>query len=237
MTNNMLLQNGSATSLARDTDAPEAPVARAACEDGAPHIFWHAGSVTAKERCGQFGRPPATVWLTGLSGSGKSTIAYELEKTLMHSRWPCAVLDGDNLRHRLNRDLGFSEADRRENIRRVAEMARLMNDAGLTVIASLISPYRDDRAMACEIIGPQRYIEVYVSTPLDVCEARDPKGLYRKARSGEIPHFTGISSPYQPSSMPALVLDTARLSLAAATAALHGHLLQRCAGDDDRDPV
>jgi adenylylsulfate kinase len=170
---------------------------------------------------------PVSFWLTGLSGAGKSTIAFELEQRLKLDGRPCTVLDGDHLRYGLNRDLGFSEDDRRENVRRTAEVARLMNDAGLIVIASLISPNRSDRATARQIVGADRFIEVYVSTPLDVCEARDPKGLYRKARQGEIRQFTGVSSPYEPPLAPSLIVDTARMPRGGAATLLHTFLTER----------
>jgi adenylylsulfate kinase len=150
----------------------------------------------------------ATLWLTGLSGSGKSTLAFELERRLLAQGRVCYVLDGDNIRHGLNRDLGFSAADRHENIRRVAEVARLMNEAGLLVITAFISPYRDDRALARSVIGPERFLEVWVNADLSTCEARDPKGLYVKARAGAIPDFTGVSAPYEAPQHPALTLDT-----------------------------
>ncbi|KGS75634.1 adenylyl-sulfate kinase [Burkholderia pseudomallei MSHR7334] len=201
----------------RDASAPE-------------NLFWQAGRVAADARSTQFGRPPLTLWLTGLSGAGKSTLAGELERLLLRDRWPCAVLDGDNLRHRLNRDLGFGAEDRHENIRRTAEVARLMNGVGLVVIASLISPFRDDRAMAREIVGSDWFSEVYVSTPLDECERRDPKGLYRKARGGLLPNFTGVSAPYEPPVSADLAIDTTRLSVDAAAAMLRAHLIARCAG-------
>jgi bifunctional enzyme CysN/CysC len=153
-----------------------------------------------------------TIWLTGLSGSGKSTIARELERQLMAAGHVCYVLDGDNIRHGLNRDLGFSATDRTENIRRIAEVARLFNEAGVIVITAFISPYREDRAQARTIIGGERFFEVYLDTALGVCESRDPKGLYRKARAGEIPQFTGVSAPYEPPEAPELVLDTAALA-------------------------
>ena len=188
------------------------------------NVFWHAGPVSGETRARRFGCAPLTFWLTGLSGAGKSTIAYELETLLIREGQPCAVLDGDNLRHGLNSDLGFSERDRHENVRRAAEVARLMNENGLVVVASLVSPYRDDREAAKAIVGAERFVEVYVSTSLDVCESRDPKGLYRKARTGEIREFTGVSSPYEPPSAPTLTVDTAALTPASAAAVLHVYL-------------
>jgi adenylyl-sulfate kinase len=153
------------------------------------------------------------VWLTGLSGAGKSTIAQALQQVLAREGRPCSVLDGDRLRLGLNKDLGFAPQDRRENIRRVAEVARLMNEAGLLVVGATISPYLDDREMARQIIGVHAFLEVHVSTPLAVCERRDPKGLYRRARAGQLPGLTGVSAPYEPPLQPALVLDTSRLAL------------------------
>jgi len=170
------------------------------------------------------GHRPATVWLTGLSGAGKSTIAYELERLLLLANHPCCVLDGDNLRHCLNSDLGFSAHDRKENIRRTAEVAHLMNEAGLIVITALISPQRDDREMAREIIDERHFVEVHVSTPIEVCETRDPKGLYAKARFGQIPNFTGITSQYEPPLHPDLVLDTGAQPLSHCTRELFKHL-------------
>ncbi|HYD61239.1 MAG TPA: adenylyl-sulfate kinase [Noviherbaspirillum sp.] len=191
------------------------------------NIFWHAGKISERHRQEQFGHRPATVWMTGLSGAGKSTVAYELETLLQANAHPCFVLDGDNMRHRLNRDLGFSHGDRKENIRRAAEVARLMNEAGLIVVASFISPFREDRAMAQGIIGEERFIEVHVSASVDVCESRDPKGLYAKARSGKISDFTGITSPYEPPLKPALSLDTGKLSVEEAARKLY-HRLAQC---------
>ena len=154
-----------------------------------------------------------TVWLTGLSGAGKTSIALALAQRLRAQGRAVAVLDGDQLRHGLNRDLGFTPEDRHENIRRTAEVARLMNEAGLTVIAAFISPYRADRAMAAAIIGAGQFIEVHVSTPLAVCEARDVKGLYAKARAGQLAQFTGVSAPYEAPLAAALTLDAQVLAL------------------------
>ena len=195
-------------------------------------IVWHEGQVTAAERQKLLGisHQPFVFWFTGLSGAGKSTLAFALERHLISRGVPCAVLDGDNVRHGLNRDLGFSPLDRTENIRRVAEVSRLMLDAGLIVITSFISPYRIDRAMAKEIIGEENFVEVYLSANLETCEKRDTKGLYRKARSGEIPSFTGISSPYEPPDTPELTIDTTNLTVALCVESLlqakmqHSHL-------------
>ena len=168
-----------------------------------------------------------TVWLTGLSGAGKTSIALALVQALKAQGRAVALLDGDQLRHGLNRDLGFTPQDRHENIRRTAEVARLMNAAGLTVIAAFISPYRADRAMAADIIGAAHFIEVHVSTPLAVCEARDPKGLYARARAGQLAQFTGISAPYEAPLAAALTLDTGTLALDESVERLCRHLQQR----------
>jgi len=171
-------------------------------------MYLTVGKVSGEERSRRLGQRPVTVWLTGLSGAGKSTIAVELERRLMDDARPCYLLDGDNVRAGINRDLGFGAGDRRENIRRVAEIARLMNDAALIAVTAFISPYRADRQMAREIVGAERFIEVYLDAPLEICEQRDPKGLYRKARAGQIADFTGISAPYEIPEAPALVLAT-----------------------------
>jgi len=169
-----------------------------------------------------------TVWLTGLSGSGKSTLALTLATTLTQRGQPVEVLDGDVVRRSFSAGLGFSREDRRENIRRVALRCRERNEAQVTVIAALISPYAEDRAMAAEIVGVERFREVYLSTALMVCEARDPKGLYLKARRGEISGFTGIDAPYEPPPLPRLTLDTSLLDIAQCTQ----HLLAICLGTD-----
>jgi adenylylsulfate kinase len=159
---------------------------------------------------------PATVWLTGYSGAGKTTIALELERQLRQAGRACFVLDGDKLREGICSDLGFSPEARSENVRRAAEVARLMNQAGLIVICALISPYESDRARARATIGAQHFIEVHVATALAVCESRDAKGLYRKARAGLIADFTGVSAPYEVPAAPALSIDTAVKSAAQA---------------------
>ncbi|UXH76928.1 adenylyl-sulfate kinase [Roseateles amylovorans] len=176
-------------------------------------IFKHRGCVAAPDRAHLLGQRPSTIWFTGLSGAGKSTLAYEMERRLLAQRHLSYVLDGDNLRHHLNSDLGFSAHERRENIRRTAEVASLMNEAGLIVFSALISPSREDRCMARAIIGDSRFLEVHMSADVGVCESRDPKGLYLKARAGLIPQFTGITSPYDEPEAPTLRIDTGRMTL------------------------
>ena len=184
------------------------------------------GAVNGDERARMFRQKAVTVWLTGLSGAGKSTIAYELEQRLVALGHPCYVLDGDNVRHGLGSDLGFSQQDRRENIRRVAHVAQLMNDAGLIVITALISPMDEDRAMARQIIGADRFIETYLSASVEDCARRDPKGLYAKARAGAINSFTGVSAPYEAPTHPDLYVDTTTQSKEASVAGIFAHLHQ-----------
>jgi adenylylsulfate kinase len=173
------------------------------------------------------GQRPMTVWLTGLSGAGKSTIAAALEARLLMLGHLSYVLDGDSLRQGVNGDLGFSEAARRENIRRTAQIATMFNDAGLIVIVALISPYRSCRDTARRIVGADRFLEVHVATELAVCEERDIKGLYRRARAGEIPEFTGISSAYEEPETPDLAIDTRTVELGQAADLVLGMLAQR----------
>lgn len=172
------------------------------------HVFPNKSWVTSEARAAVVGQRPCTIWLTGLSGAGKSTLAYALEQRLVESKRFCTVLDGDALRTGLCRDLGFGAEHRSENIRRAAEVASLMNDAGLIVITAFISPFARDRQNAADIIGRDRFLEIHVSTSLQECEARDPKGLYKKARAGALKDFTGISSPYEPPAQPHLAIDT-----------------------------
>ncbi|WP_024697145.1 adenylyl-sulfate kinase [Pseudomonas avellanae] len=180
---------------------------------GGQSLIWQPSQVSSKEREQHLCQTPKTVWLTGLSGSGKSTLAFALERALMDLGKLAYTLDGDNIRQGLCRDLGFSAEDRSENIRRIAEVARLMNDAGLIVISSFISPYEADREAARSIIGHERFMEVFISTPLETCIQRDPKGLYRRAMAGELKDFTGISAPYEPPTGAVLCLDTRQLSV------------------------
>lgn len=173
------------------------------------NIHWQKLSITRKLRAEKLGQTPKTLWFTGLSGSGKSTVANALEKMLYAEGMATMLLDGDNLRMGLNCDLGFKAEDRIENIRRVAEVAKLMNDAGLIVLVCLISPFEEEREHARTIIGEDSFVEIYMNTSLETCEGRDVKGLYKKARNGEILNFSGISSPYEAPSHPNIVIDTA----------------------------
>ena len=175
------------------------------------NLTWHSNNLSRKERHASLGYTGATIWFTGLSGSGKSSIASATEKLIVTSGRPSYLLDGDNLRLGLNEDLNFSAKDRHENVRRVAEVARLFADAGLVALVPLISPYREDRENAREIHDQfgLRFFEVFVDTPIEVCEERDPKGLYKKARAGEIKDFTGIDDPYETPNDPDLILTPA----------------------------
>jgi len=172
------------------------------------------------------------VWFTGLSGSGKSTIAIALERELQQRGLLCRVLDGDNIRSGINNNLGFSPADRKENIRRIAEIGRLFVDTGIITIAAFISPTNELRQMAAEIIGKDDFLEIYVSTPLEVCESRDVKGLYAKARRGEVKEFTGISAPFDIPEHPALSLDTSKLSVEESVKLLLERILPKVQFDD-----
>jgi bifunctional enzyme CysN/CysC len=182
------------------------------------NIFWSAGKVTREARERRNRHKGAIIWLTGLSGAGKSTVATELERELFAMGLHTYILDGDNIRHGLSGNLGFSPEDRTENIRRVAEVSRLLMDAGVLVITAFISPYRDDRRLARSLVDEGEFIEVYVSAPLEVCEQRDPKGLYKKARAGQIANFTGVSAPYEPPDRPELVVHTDRQTAAECVA-------------------
>jgi bifunctional enzyme CysN/CysC len=179
-------------------------------------VVWQPTRVTAQIRANQKSQRPCVVWFTGLSGSGKSTIANALEQALVQRGHHSYLLDGDNVRHGLNKDLDFSEAGRNENIRRIGEVSALFVDAGLIVITAFISPFRADRNRIRERIGDPGFIEVYLSTSLEECERRDPKGLYVKARAGAIPNFTGIDSPYEPPINPQLTIDTSRVDIGGA---------------------
>ena len=195
------------------------------------NIYWSRGKVTAAHRVNRNGHPGRIVWLTGLSGSGKSTIATELERELFNMGKQAYVLDGDNMRHGLCSDLAFSSQDRRENIRRVGEVAKLFMDAGLVVITAFISPYRADRELVRHIVPAGRFIEIHVNAPIAVCEQRDPKGLYAKARAQEIKEFTGVSAPYEQPENPELDLPTDRLTVAESVARILEYLNLQNADD------
>lgn len=197
------------------------------------NIVWHDSHIKGTDRQALLKQAPLTIWLTGLSAAGKSTLAFALERVLIEAGHPCYVLDGDNVRHGLNNNLGFSAEDRAENIRRVAEVAKLMNDAGLIVITAFISPFRADRDKARVIIGDGVFQEVFVDAGLDACEERDPKGLYKKARAGQIPDFTGVSSPYEPPLNPDLIIPSAMQSKIDSLTALVNFVRPLLRGNGD----
>ena len=178
------------------------------------NIFWHEGHINREDRERMNTQRGACVWFTGLSGSGKSTLAIAVEEKLYEQGFLTYVLDGDNIRHGLNKNLGFSPADRTENIRRIGEVAGLFVDAGILVLTAFISPYHEDRDNVRSSLKAGDYLEVFVDCDLAVCEERDPKGLYKKARSGEIPNFTGISAPYEAPKKPELVVNTSVKNIA-----------------------
>lgn len=199
------------------SQVPEQPV----------ELVWHEHLVSRLERAEQKRQRPCVLWFTGLSGAGKSTVANALERALFARGHHTYLLDGDNVRKGLNRDLGFSDADRVENIRRIGEVAKLFADAGMIIITAFISPFRADRDMVRGLMAEGEFIEVFVSTPIGICEQRDPKGMYAKARRGEIKHFTGIDSPYEAPLAPELVLDAASHSVDACVTLLLEFLAQR----------
>ena len=172
------------------------------------NIVWHNQSITKEKRLILLNQKPCILWFTGLSGSGKSTIANAVELELFKRRRKTYLLDGDNVRHGLNKDLGFNEQDRIENIRRIGEVAKLFVDSGLIVLTAFISPFKSDRQIARSLVKYDEFIEVFIDTPLEVCEQRDPKGLYKKARDGAIKNFTGISSPYEAPEEPQIHIKT-----------------------------
>lgn len=190
------------------------------------NITWQQSSLDRQEREIRNGHRSRTLWFTGLSGAGKSSLAFALEKHLYDAGIRCYVLDGDNVRHGLNRDLGFTTTDRQENLRRIGEVSKLMVDAGLIVLSAFISPHAEDREMVKQLFEPGDFIEIYVRCSIEECERRDPKGLYKKARNGDIPHFTGISAPYDVPEEPSLIIDTELLSLDEAVAEIVKHLEQ-----------
>ena len=193
----------------------------------ATNIKWHHGKITKEDRTKLMKQKGVTIWLTGLSGSGKSTIAVEIEHAFLENRHQAYILDGDNIRHGLNKNLGFSPEDRSENIRRIGEVAKLFTDANIITITAFISPYRQDRDNARKLQKEGEFIEIYVKCPLDVCEQRDTKGLYKKARAGEVKEFTGISAPYEEPVNPELTIDTSKMSIEESTRAILNYLEQK----------
>jgi adenylylsulfate kinase len=195
----------------------------------ATNVVWHEGHVERTDREKLLKQKGCTIWLTGLPSSGKSTIAFSLEHALVQQGRLAYVLDGDNIRHGLNKNLGFSAADRTENIRRIGEVAKLFADAGVITLTSFVSPYRADRDIARQLhdAGKLTFIEVFIDTPVEECEKRDPKGLYKKARAGEIPNFTGVSDPYEAPLKPEVTLKTASAKLEDCVAQLATYLHQR----------
>jgi adenylylsulfate kinase len=190
-------------------------------------IRWHDHQIQRTSRAKQKSQKPCMIWFTGLSGAGKSTVANALDELLFDHGNHTYLLDGDNVRHGLNRDLGFSDVDRVENIRRIGEVGRLFTDAGLIVLSAFISPFRSDRQMVRTLFPVGEYIEVFVSTDLSVCEERDPKGLYKKARAGEIKHFTGIDSAYEAPHSPELLIDAGAQSVEQCAQEIFDYLVQR----------
>ncbi|OGQ44447.1 MAG: adenylyl-sulfate kinase [Deltaproteobacteria bacterium RIFCSPLOWO2_02_44_9] len=190
----------------------------------ATNIKWHHGKITKEDRIKLMKQKGVTIWLTGLSGSGKSTIAVELEHALLENGHQAYILDGDNIRHGLNKNLGFSPEDRSENIRRIGEVAKLFTDANIITITAFISPYRQDRENARKLQKNGEFIEVYVKCPLEVCEQTDTKGLYKKARAGEVKEFTGISAPYEEPLNHEITIDTSKMPVEESTRAIIKYL-------------
>jgi len=188
------------------------------------NLHWHHAAITRRHREEQNGHKSVALWFTGLSGAGKSTLAHAVEERLYDMSCRSYVFDGDNVRHGLNRDLGFSPEDRTENIRRIGEMVKLFLEAGVIAITAFISPYRKDRAWVRALVGDGNFIEVYCDCSLDVCEGRDVKGIYKKAREGKVQGFTGVSAPYEPPEAPEITLDTATASVEECVEAIVGML-------------
>jgi len=188
------------------------------------NIKWHNHNVTHELRVQQKQQKPCILWFTGLSGAGKSTLANAVDAELYQRDRHTYLLDGDNVRHGLNKDLGFSDTDRIENIRRIGEASKLFVDAGLIVLSAFISPFRSDRQLVRELVSDGQFVEVYVATPIEVCEQRDPKGLYKKARQGDIKNFTGIDSPYEEPDAPEIYVNTAELGIPEAVSQVMAYL-------------
>jgi len=188
------------------------------------NIVWHDHHVSKEERIKKHQQKPCILWFTGLSGSGKSTIANAVESKLFDMGRLTYLLDGDNVRHGLNKDLGFDDVARVENIRRIGEVSKLFIDAGMIVLTAFISPFQADREQVRDLVGEGEFIEVFIDTPLEVCESRDPKGLYKKARAGEISHFTGIDSPYEAPAKAELHIQTDKMNIEECAKMIIGHL-------------
>ncbi len=208
-------------------DARLTAILRPMSQQKSDNITWHAGVHTRETREQILGQHGVTLWFTGLSGSGKSTVAREVERLLAQRGRHVYTLDGDNVRYGLCRDLGFSPEDRTENIRRIGEVCKLFTDAGTLTLAAFVSPYRADRQQVRGLLASGDFVEVYVAADLSVCESRDPKGLYKKARAGEIPEFTGISAPYEAPEQPELALRTDQEDVAASAARVIRYLEER----------
>ena len=195
-------------------------------EQKSTNITWHQSEIDQAAREELLKQKGCVIWFTGLSGSGKSTVANQVAAHLHQSGRITYVLDGDNIRHGLNKNLGFSPEDRQENIRRIGEVAKLFADAGLITTTAFISPYRQDRDAVRDIMSPDRFIEVFVDCPLEICENRDPKGLYKKARAGELKGFTGIDAPYEAPQNPELIVNTNELDVAGCTEQVIAYLME-----------
>ncbi len=191
------------------------------------NVVWHSHNIDKQKRASLKDQKPCILWFTGLSGSGKSTIAGALEEKLYKNGNHTYLLDGDNIRHGLNSDLGFDEPERIENIRRVGEVAKLFVDSGLIVLSAFISPFSKERAFVSGLVDEGEFIEIFIDTPLAICEARDPKRLYKKARLGEIKHFTGIDSPYEPPISPAIHIMSDTISAQEASRQIFDYLVQK----------
>lgn len=196
-------------------------------ETSTKNIRWHNHAIQREQRAAQKQQKPCMIWFTGLSGAGKSTVANALDTLLLEHDRHTYLLDGDNVRHGLNRDLGFTDADRIENIRRIGEVGKLFVDAGLIVLSAFISPFRSDRQMVRNLFPVGEFVEVYISTSLNICEQRDPKGLYKKARAGVIKNFTGIDSAYEAPVSPELVIDAGSMTVDESARMIYQFLKQR----------